>query len=272
MSRMERKKRARSCSAQARREGVSDRPRSVCQMMSGFSMPRLVASSSSRSTTKCWLRSTRKASFSAPRSGKASSMAMPRASRRRTSFAQIAAVSRSIAIAPAEIGGEGDAHRLLAFRRGDGIGIGSRRRVVGHGIVDVPARHGVEEQREVGDVARHRPLDGERRPQNPPARRASRARRRPQPDHRAIRSPAGAASRHGPIRAPAQTSPVASATAPPPVEPPQVSAVFQGLRVRPNTSLKVDPPAPNSGVFDFAMTMPPRRSMRSTIGWLRSGT
>ena len=69
-----------------------------------------------------------------------------------------------------------------------------------------------------------------------------------------------------------QTSPVASDTAPPPVEPPQVSEVFQGLRVRPNTSLKVLPPAPNSGVLDFATTMPPLRSMRSTRGCDFAGT
>src|SRR5580658_10057714 len=69
-----------------------------------------------------------------------------------------------------------------------------------------------------------------------------------------------------------QTSPVATDTAPPPVEPPHVSARFHGLRVRPNTSLNVDPPAPNSGVFDFAMTMPPSRSIRSTNGCDRTGT
>ena len=68
------------------------------------------------------------------------------------------------------------------------------------------------------------------------------------------------------------TSPAASAAAPPPVEPPEVSAVFHGLRVRPNTSLKVEPPAPNSGVFDLAMTMPPLRSMRSTTGCEVFGT
>jgi hypothetical protein len=67
-------------------------------------------------------------------------------------------------------------------------------------------------------------------------------------------------------------SPVATLTAPPPVEPPQVSAVFHGLRVRPNTSLKVEPPAPNSGVLDLAMTMPPSRSIRSTSGCERAGT
>ena len=48
--------------------------------------------------------------------------------------------------------------------------------------------------------------------------------------------------------------------------------MFQGLRVRPNTSLKVEPPAPNSGVFDLAMTMPPLRSMRSTTGCEVFGT
>ena len=69
-----------------------------------------------------------------------------------------------------------------------------------------------------------------------------------------------------------QTSPVATDTEPPPVEPPQVSEVFQGLRVRPNTSLKVLPPAPNSGVLDLAITMPPLRSMRSTTGCDFAGT
>src|SRR5205823_14256171 len=46
--------------------------------------------------------------------------------------------------------------------------------------------------------------------------------------------------------------PVASATAPPPVEPAAERVRFHGLSVRPNTSLKVLAPAPNSGVFDIA--------------------
>ena len=46
--------------------------------------------------------------------------------------------------------------------------------------------------------------------------------------------------------------PVASATADPPDEPAQDSAVFHGFRVTPNTSLNVLAPAPNSGVFDLA--------------------
>ena len=46
--------------------------------------------------------------------------------------------------------------------------------------------------------------------------------------------------------------PVASATAAPPDEPAAERDVFQGLRVAPNTSLKVLAPAPNSGVFDIA--------------------
>src|SRR3954452_12707755 len=69
-----------------------------------------------------------------------------------------------------------------------------------------------------------------------------------------------------------QTSPVATDTAPPPVEPPELSEVFQGLRVRPKTSLNVLPPAPNSGVFDLPITMPPLRSIRSTSGCDFAGT
>ena len=49
-----------------------------------------------------------------------------------------------------------------------------------------------------------------------------------------------------------QAMPVASATAAPPEEPAADFDVSQGLRVAPNTSLKVLAPAPNSGVFDLA--------------------
>ncbi len=48
--------------------------------------------------------------------------------------------------------------------------------------------------------------------------------------------------------------------------------MFQGLLVRPNTSLNVEPPDANSGVFDLAMTMPPFLSMRSTTGCEVVGT
>jgi len=58
--------------------------------------------------------------------------------------------------------------------------------------------------------------------------------------------------------------PVARATAAPPLEPPQVSAVFHGLRVAPKTALKVLPPAPNSGVLVLPTTMAPARLSRST--------
>src|SRR3954464_9750047 len=46
--------------------------------------------------------------------------------------------------------------------------------------------------------------------------------------------------------------PVASAAAAPPEEPAAERDNSQGLRVAPNTSLKVLAPAPNSGVFDLA--------------------
>src|SRR3989449_5961102 len=53
--------------------------------------------------------------------------------------------------------------------------------------------------------------------------------------------------------------PVASAAHPPPVEPPALNAGSHGLRVRPNTSLKVFPPAANSGQLVL-----PRRSEEHT--------
>src|SRR5258708_34541525 len=53
-----------------------------------------------------------------------------------------------------------------------------------------------------------------------------------------------------------QTSPVASATAEPPDEPPQVIAVFHGFSVRPNTSLKVLAPAAHSRALERASTTP----------------
>ena len=49
-----------------------------------------------------------------------------------------------------------------------------------------------------------------------------------------------------------QASPAATAAAEPPEDPPVVHRVSQGLQVTPNTSLTVLPPAPNSGVLDFA--------------------
>jgi hypothetical protein len=66
--------------------------------------------------------------------------------------------------------------------------------------------------------------------------------------------------------------PVASATAEPPLEPPQVSAGFQGLRVTPKTALKVLPPAPNSGVLVLPSTMAPACLRRCTMSASSSGT
>ena len=65
---------------------------------------------------------------------------------------------------------------------------------------------------------------------------------------------------------------MASATAAPPDEPPQVRLTSHGLSVAPKTSLNVLAPAPNSGVFDFATTTAPRSSSRSTMMSDRSGT
>src|SRR2546430_4244348 len=59
--------------------------------------------------------------------------------------------------------------------------------------------------------------------------------------------------------------PVTSPAAPPPVEPPALRVGSHGLRVRPNTSLKVFPPAANSGQFVFPrITAPASRDRKST--------
>ena len=62
-----------------------------------------------------------------------------------------------------------------------------------------------------------------------------------------------------------QTWPLATAAADPPDDPPGFFDVFQGLPVVPKTSLKVAPPAPNSGVFDLAMMTAPLDSSLSTV-------
>ena len=64
----------------------------------------------------------------------------------------------------------------------------------------------------------------------------------------------------------------ASATAAPPLLPPQVRVGLYGLRVAPKTRLNVCDPAPNSGVFVLPTAMAPAARMRSTIRSSLSGT
>src|SRR5450756_417587 len=66
--------------------------------------------------------------------------------------------------------------------------------------------------------------------------------------------------------------PVATATADPPEEPAGLNAGFQGLRVTPNTSLKVLAPAPNSGVLVLPSTMAPADFSRRTTSASSVGT
>ena len=65
--------------------------------------------------------------------------------------------------------------------------------------------------------------------------------------------------------------PVASPTAVPPDEPPDVLSGSNGLQVAPNKRLRVLPPAPNSGVFVLPIMMPPSRCRAATEDWSRSG-
>src|SRR6267378_4137248 len=68
------------------------------------------------------------------------------------------------------------------------------------------------------------------------------------------------------------TMPQASATAPPPVLPPQVLVKSYGLRVAPNTGLNVCEPRPNSGTFVLPITIPPAAFSRCTTRQSKSGT
>ena len=68
------------------------------------------------------------------------------------------------------------------------------------------------------------------------------------------------------------TMPQASATAAPPDEPPHVFDGSYGLSVRPNTSLKVCEPAPNSGVFVLPSVTAPAARSRSMISPSTAGT
>src|SRR6202043_3386025 len=59
------------------------------------------------------------------------------------------------------------------------------------------------------------------------------------------------------------TIPQASATAAPPLLPPQVLVVSHGFRVRPKTSLNVCDPAPNSGVLVLPTVIAPACLIRA---------
>ena len=150
----------------------------------------------------------------------------------------------------AEIGRIGDALRVLPERAADRNDVGSERQR--QRIGRMLAAHGVEQQREVLDIARHRALDAEIAVDlgdRAYARRgrcsaACRRRRRSSRDCAASR-PCRSRARARPCRSRApprrrRRSRRPSATYP------------MGLRVAPNTSLKVLAPAPNSGVFDLA--------------------
>ena len=68
------------------------------------------------------------------------------------------------------------------------------------------------------------------------------------------------------------TMPHASATAAPPLLPPQVFVTSYGFSVRPKTSLKVCEPAPNSGVLVLPSVTAPAARSRSMISPSTVGT
>ena len=64
----------------------------------------------------------------------------------------------------------------------------------------------------------------------------------------------------------------ASATAPPPLEPPAERVVSQALRVAPKTGLNVCEPAPHSGVLVLPTRIAPASRSRSTWSESAAGT
>ena len=67
-------------------------------------------------------------------------------------------------------------------------------------------------------------------------------------------------------------SPAATAAPAPPLDPPGVSARFQGFRVIPKSGLSVTPLWPNSGVLVLPRMTPPAPFRRSTTTASSSGT
>src|SRR5207244_1403266 len=108
------------------------------------------------------------------------------------------------------------------------------------------------------------------RRRHPPADRHATRRLAPRHAHAsevaALRKAAGLRS-EPPVPLPSAmgTMPHASATAAPPMLPPQVFVTSYGFSVRPKTSLKVCEPAPNSGVLVLPSVTAPAARSRSMI-------
>ena len=112
------------------------------------------------------------------------------------------------------------------------------------------AAHGIKQQRDVLDIARHRALDAEIAIDR--GRAYARRGRCSDAGRRCRRSwrDCAAAAHVGAMRQPGRSGCERHRGAA--EEPAAEREVSQGLRVAPNTSLKVLAPAPNSGVLDLA--------------------
>ena len=131
---------------------------------------------------------------------------------------------------------------------------------------------GVENERDIRDGAGHRAVDVERKPGRRAGPAGDTTGRRAESDH--VAEAGRVAERSAPDRCHRRSVPCRP-PAPPrrrPLLPPQVFVGSYGLRVAPNTALKVCDPAPNSGVFVFPSVMAPARRSRSTMRAVSSGT
>ena len=98
----------------------------------------------------------------------------------------------------AEACGEGDALRCLGLGCRHRRHIGARRRFPGHRVGQIPACHAVQKQRQIRDIARHRPIHRKRRIEIIRRATTNAPRRRAQPHHGTIGR--GAAQRPPMIR------------------------------------------------------------------------
>ena len=165
-------------------DGVWARPRSVFQMMSGFSLSRMAPELQFAVDHEMLAAQDVERLVGGADIGRgflddaAQLFEAPR--RLGADFAHLA-VDRHAAIV---VGGERDAPR--SGGPGQAVAEGYGRRIEGHGIVRAKARHRVEKQRQIGHIARHWPLHRERAPQIADGAARHAARRRPQPDDRAM--------------------------------------------------------------------------------------
>ena len=128
----------------------------------------------------------------------------------------------------------------------------------------------VQGNRRILDRARERDRSDRATRRTRAARSATRARRSASGPRGRRAPPAGGSIRPCPSRATSGAMPAATATAEPPLDPPGIRSVAQGLRAGPNAEFSFDEPIANSSQFVLpTMTAPAASSLRDGGGVVR---